>query len=460
VSRTTSRYVCQSCGETFLRWEGQCRSCGTWNSLVETVVRDKPRPTSRSAQPATAVPLGLVDDVSTARLRSGIAELDRVAGGGVVPGSIILIGGEPGIGKSTLLLQLAAGMVKGAPDDGSILRSVVYATGEESGAQVRLRADRLGLLAGGAATSVHVVSEAEVGAVVEAARSIRPAVLIVDSVQTVRSDELDGPAGCVGQVREAAARLADMAKSEDVAVILVGHVTKDGSLAGPRTLEHLVDAVLTLEGDRYASLRILRATKNRHGSTDEVGVFEMTERGLVEVADPSGVFIVGHGAHVAGSVVAPTLEGTRPLLVEVQALVSPTHFGMPRRTASGVDYNRLLVLLAVLERRAGLQFSTHDVYASIAGGVTVEEPAADLGLAVAVASSLRDRPVDPRTVVIGEVGLAGEVRLVPHIGQRLAEAARLGFARAVVPRIVPADAPGGLEVVPVSDLSGALRVLV
>jgi len=385
--------------------------------------------TRASVPIAVPTPLGVVADVSVSRIECHVAELDRVTGGGVVPGSIVLMGGEPGIGKSTLLLQFAAGVVKGAP----VVRHVLYASGEESGAQVRLRAGRLGLLEGEAATAIQVVAEAEVGAVIEAARALRPAVLVVDSVQTMRSEDLDGPAGSVGQVREAAGRLAAFAKSEEIAVILVGHMTKDGSLAGPKTLEHLVDAVLTLEGDRYASLRVLRATKNRFGSTDEVGVFEMGETGLTEVADPSGAFLVHHVGPVAGSVVVPTMEGTRPLLVEVQALVGPAGVGPPRRTASGIDPNRMALLLAVLGRHAGIALGTHDVYANVAGGLSVSDRGVDLPLSIALASSARNMPVAASTVAVGEVGLLGELRAVPGLERRLREVARLGFVRAIVP---------------------------
>jgi DNA repair protein RadA/Sms len=398
----------------------------------------------------------MVGDVSVSRIESRIGELDRVTGGGVVPGSVVLMGGEPGIGKSTLLLQLAAGVVGSAAGGGPTNRQVLYATGEESGGQVRLRADRLGLLAGDAAAAISVLPEAEVGAVIEAARSMRPSVLVVDSVQTLRSDDLDGPAGSVGQVREAAARLAEFAKSEGIAIVLVGHVTKDGSLAGPKTLEHLVDAVLTLEGDRYASLRVLRATKNRYGSTDEVGVFEMGEGGMAEVADPSGIFLVRHGVPVAGSVVVPTLEGSRPLLVEVQALVSPAGVGPPRRVASGIDPSRLAVLLAVLGRHAGIALGSHDVYANVVGGFTVADRGLDLPLSIAIASSARDVPLPPSTVAVGEVGLLGEVRTVAGHERRLREVERLGFERAIAPLGAAGARLATVETVAVGTLREAI----
>ena len=435
MARPQSRYVCQSCGEAFLRWEGQCRACGGWNSLVETVVRE-PTAGERSRVRARAVagtggaeptPLNQIGEAAVPRLQVGIDELDRVLGGGLVAGSLVLVGGEPGIGKSTLLLQAAAGIAEG---DGRVL----YATGEESAGQVRLRAERLGFLTGPAGERIDVVAESTVERIVELATKRPPAVVVVDSIQTATVDELGGPAGSVGQVRESTLRLMELAKGEGIAVVLVGHVTKDGSIAGPKTLEHLVDAVLNLEGERYAALRVLRATKNRFGSTDEVGVFEMVEAGLREVDDPSRAFLVEHERPAPGSVVAPTLEGSRPLLVEVQALVAPSGYGTPARRGSGIDPNRLALLVAVLGRRAAIGLGSHDVYVNLAGGLAVDEPGLDLPLALALASSLRDVPVDPRTVAIGEVGLLGELRGVGGLERRLREAARLGFERAVVPR--------------------------
>lgn len=448
MARASSRYVCQTCGEAFLRWEGQCRNCGAWNSLVETVIRT-PAKSSRAAvtrhHEATAgpVPLSSVGDPEVDRMPVGIAELDRVLGGGLVPGSLVLVGGEPGVGKSTLLLQAAAGVAAGGP----VARPVLYVTGEESAAQVRLRAGRLGVAAGVAGTSIAVLAEGEVGRIAEVARATSPALVIVDSIQTVTVEELDGPAGSVGQVRESALRLMELAKGEGIAVILVGHVTKDGSIAGPKTLEHLVDAVLELGGERSGTLRLLRASKNRFGSTEEIGVFELGEHGLAEVADPARAFLVEHAGPASGSVVAATMEGSRPLLVEVQALVAPAGYGTPARRTSGIDANRLALIVAVLGRRAGISLGTQDIYANLAGGLEVAEPGLDLPLAIALASSVRDRPVQPGLVAIGEIGLLGELRTVAGLERRLREAARLGFTRAVVP------AAGRSKLAPIAGLT-------
>ena len=462
MARPQSRFICQSCGEAFLRWEGQCRACAGWNTLVETVVRESPRSdrgVGRALAWVAASPAGLlaIADVDLPRLPVGIDEFDRVLGGGLVPGSLVLVGGEPGIGKSTLLLQVAAGLTRG-PAGGV---RVLYATGEESPGQVRLRATRLGLLAGPSADGVRVFAEHDIGRIVETARSERPGLVVIDSIQTATVDDLEGAAGSVGQVRESTLRLMDLAKGDGIAVILVGHVTKDGSIAGPKTLEHLVDAVISLEGERYAALRLLRATKNRFGSTDEIGVFEMAESGLLEVADPARAFLADHGGSAPGSIVAPTLEGSRPLLVEVQALVSPTGYGTPSRKATGLDPNRLSLLIAVLGRRAGIALGSHDVYANLAGGLSVAEPALDLPLALALASSTRDRAIPPGVAAIGEVGLLGELRTVIGLERRLREVARLGFTRAIVPRLAAgATLPriDGLEVSQVATLRDAIEI--
>jgi DNA repair protein RadA/Sms len=463
LARPQTRFVCGSCGEAFLRWEGQCRACGGWNTLVETIVRDEPRAARHAAAApmsgglgATTESLAGIADEDLPRLPIGIGELDRVLGGGLVPGSLVLLGGEPGIGKSTLLLQAAAGLVRASGGTAGVL----YATGEESPGQVRLRAARLGLVTGAAGDAVRVLADHDVGHVVEVARAERPSLVVLDSIQTATVDELEGAAGSVGQVRESTLRLMDLAKGDGIAIILVGHVTKDGTIAGPKTLEHLVDAVVNLEGERYAALRLLRATKNRFGSTDEVGVFEMADTGLREVDDPARAFLVHHGGTAPGSVVAPTLEGSRPLLVEVQALVSASGYGTPSRKASGLDPNRLSLLIAVLGKRAGIPLGSQDVYANIAGGLTVVEPALDLALALALASSARDRAVAVGTVAIGEVGLLGELRTVGGLERRLRESVRLGFTRAIVPvagghRAGP-PAVEGLDIVAVATVRDAI----
>ena len=454
MTRIQSHFVCQACGDSFLRWEGQCRSCDAWNTLVETLVQEAPAVGRRRAGPTSGsgpVPLADLREADIARIPVGIGELDRVLGGGPVPGSLVLVGGEPGIGKSTLLLQAAAGLSAAGP--------ILYASGEESSAQVRLRAVRLGLVGGAAATAVTVLAESSVARIVETARGARPIALIVDSIQTATVDELGGPAGSVGQVRESALRYMELAKGDGIAVLLVGHVTKDGSLAGPKTLEHLVDAVISVEGDRSGGLRLVRATKNRFGSTEEVGVLEMGEAGLCEVPDPARAFLVEHDGAAPGSVVGATLEGSRALLVEVQALVAPTGFGTPRRTAIGLDPGRLALLVAVLARRAGIGLGSHDVYANLAGGLAADDPGLDLAVAIALASTYRDRPVATGTLAIAEIGLLGELRSVSGLERRLREAARLGFTRALVPpgRGLPPVIPG-LLVVTVRTVREALEV--
>jgi len=425
--------------------------------MVETAV-ERPRADKRASHAATAAPsvtpLTQLSGADADRMAVGIREVDRVLGGGIVPGSLVLLGGEPGIGKSTLVLAVCGAL--GAAAGGG---RVLYASGEESAAQLRMRAGRLGLTDGGPGDVIDVLPETSVERIVAAAEATAPALLVVDSIQTLTTDDLEGPAGSVGQVREATARLQYYAKENGVPAILVGHVTKDGTLAGPKTLEHIVDVVLTLEGERFSGLRLLRSSKNRFGSTEEVGVFEMAADGLREVADPAAAFIERDSLGAAGVAVAATLEGSRPLLVEVQALVAPQVHGSPRRTAAGLDNQRLALLIAVLGRRAGMNLASHDVYASIVGGLSVEEPAIDLPLALALASALRDRPLTGATVLCGEIGLTGELRPVHGLSRRLREAARLGFTRAIVPaRSGRGEDPdnGGLEVVRVATLREAI----
>jgi len=420
-----SVYVCQQCGTSAPKWSGQCSGCGAWNTLVETVLpggsRRKTDSARASAASSAAVEaIAAVSSAEADRMASGIGEIDRVLGGGLVPGSIVLFSGDPGIGKSTLLLQLAARLAHGGA-------TALYVTGEESSRQVRGRAERVDAVVDG----LSLLATTELETAVEAILATRPALAVVDSVQTLASPELGGPAGSVGQVREVAARLAEVAKAGSTCIALVGHVTKDGTVAGPRTLEHLVDAVIYLEGERLGATRLLRAAKNRFGSTDEVGVLEMRGDGLVEVPDASRFFIESEQPPVSGSAVTIALEGTRPLAVEIQALVAPAGYGSPRRATTGIDTNRILMLIAVLARHAGLNLTGHDVYVNVAGGLTIEEPSADLAIAAALASSLRERPVRSGTVLAGELALSGRLRPAGRAERRLAEARRLGFDRLV-----------------------------
>ena len=440
-----SAFVCQSCGNQFPKWIGRCPSCAGWNTLVEERVVAPPKGRGAARAPRQAIALTEVSSDAEERISTGIGEFDRVLGGGVVRGSLVLLGGDPGIGKSSLLMQASASLAARG--------TVLYVSGEESAAQIKLRARRFGI----ESPTIMVLAETDLGTVIEAIRRIRPIFTVIDSIQTMSSEDIASAAGGVSQLRECAARLLDVAKGDDVPIFLVGHVTKEGAVAGPRVLEHIVDAVLYLEGERFHAFRILRGTKNRFGSTDEVGVFEMGESGLREVANPSEVFLEERTKGVAGSVVVPTVEGTRPLLVEVQALVTPTSFGLPRRTVSGADPQRLAVLLAVLAKRAGIGLGSHDVYVNLVGGLKVREPAADLAVAVALASALRDKAADPRTVFVGELGLGGELRRVQRLAARLKEAQRLGFTRAVVPQASLGDLNGtGMEVVGAATLREAL----
>lgn len=451
MSGAKLQYICQNCGYASPKWLGKCPSCGEWNTFVEEVQAPAPGAGVRRASlPAVPVPITEIPEDREPRVSTGRSELDRVLGGGLVPGSLVLVGGEPGVGKSTLLAEVCHVLAH----DG---RTVLYVSGEESAAQIKLRAQRLAVTS----PRLLVLAENDLDAILAAAEQTRPQALVVDSIQTVYTPSLPSAPGSVAQVRESTADLLRFAKRTGTTVLLVGHVTKEGQIAGPRVLEHIVDTVLYFEGDRHHAYRILRATKNRFGSTNEIGVFEMRADGLHEVTNPSAAFLSERAREAPGSAVVCALEGSRPLLVEVQALVTPTVFGMPRRTASGVDYNRMVVLLAVLEKRAGLHLGSQDVYASVAGGVTVDEPAVDLGLAAAVASSLRNRPVDEMAVAIGEVGLAGEVRAVPQVSRRLAEAERLGFRRVVLPRGgTDEHRRDGIKAVPVEDVTEALAALI
>jgi DNA repair protein RadA/Sms len=456
--RPTSVYRCQACGFQAGKWYGRCPDCAEFNTIVEersAAARGsgggrRAGPAASAVTTGVPVPLPAVSAAGAARVHSGVAELDRVLGGGVVPGSLVLIGGDPGIGKSTLLLQASAAL---AGTTGAVL----YVSGEESAAQVKLRADRLGL----AAPDLFILAETQVEAVEAHVAALKPKALIVDSIQTVYLSDLESAPGSVSQVRECGARLMGLAKTQGIAVFLVGHVTKEGALAGPRVLEHLVDTVLYFEGERHATYRVLRAVKNRFGSTNEIGVFEMTDLGLREVLNPSAMFLAERPRGAAGSVIMAALEGTRPLLLELQALVTPAHFGTPRRTVLGADYNRVCLLLAILEKRAGIPLQNQDVFVNVAGGARCQEPAADLALAVASASSYGERPLAPDVVVLGEVGLTGEVRAIGGLDPRLREAAALGFTHAVVPRSsLVAGARHPLTVTGVASLEEAIGLLV
>jgi len=439
-------FVCQECGRESLKWLGRCPDCQQWNSFVETVV------TASVASSRPVTPLSPPRELSrvvieaTDRLPLPVAEFNRVLGGGLVAGSLALISGDPGIGKSTLLLQASASMA-------SKNNRAVYISGEETASQIKLRAERLGLTGEG----LYIIAETDLEAVLNQVEQLSPGLVVVDSIQTVYFTGLDATPGSISQVRECTLRLMQWAKLSGVPVFITGHVTKEGAIAGPRVLEHIVDVVLYLEGEPFSAYRLLRCVKNRFGSTNEVGVFEMKEEGMVEVANPSQVFLSQRGRETVGSAVVPTIEGSRPLLVEIQALTTITSFGQPRRTANGVDFNRLLLVTAVLTKRVGLRLGNQDIIVNVTGGLRVGEPAADLGMALAIASSCRDTGIDPATAAVGEVGLSGELRKVSQLERRLTEAVRLGFKRCIVPKsgdkVTP---PKDIEIIPVGSLREAI----
>jgi DNA repair protein RadA/Sms len=442
------QYVCSGCGVTAPRWQGRCDGCGAWNTLGEGVAVSSAARRPSAALAVVAQPLDSVGDGSAQRTPTGIAELDRVLGGGVVAGSLILLGGDPGIGKSTLALQLAARV-------GTAGRPALYCAGEESAVQVAMRAERLGCRL----PSVAVLAETNLDAVAQAIEMARPPLAVVDSVQTLSAPDAAGAPGSPAHVREGVARLLTVAKQTGVPIVLVGHVTKEGAIAGPRTLEHMVDVVLYLEGERHGEHRLLRGVKNRFGSTGELGLFTMEGGGLRQLEAPGRAFLDENSLSVPGNVLTVTCEGTRPLVVEIQALVAPTSFGLPRRTSSGFDLGRLHLILAVLERRAGVPLGQADVFLNVVGGVRLADPAVDLGVAMALAGAARDRVVPRDTVVLGEVGLGGEVRRASRLDARLGEAAALGQVAAVVPDGGRAPAGAGLRVHRVSSVSAALAVL-
>jgi DNA repair protein RadA/Sms len=447
MSKSSVAFVCRECGGESIRWSGQCPHCRAWNTLEEFHAprggREARRPAGAGV-PARPVPITEVDVAAAPRLTLAWDELNRALGGGVVPGSVVLLGGEPGVGKSTLLMHLA---VQAAEAGGRVL----YTSGEESAQQVGMRARRLGV----AAPGVLMLAETDLETVVAAIEREAPAIAIVDSIQTMHDPAVEAAPGSVSQVREAAGRLRRVAKASGVPIFLIGHVTKEGAIAGPRVLEHMVDTVLSLEGERGQEFRILRAAKNRFGSTEEIGIFAMGEEGMSEVRDPSAVLLGDHRA-APGIAVLPAMEGSRPLLLELQALAAKSQYGLPRRAANGLDPNRLHMIVAVLDKRARVDLKDSDVYVNVAGGMRVLEPAADLPVALAIASSLRDRTLPAETVAIGELGLAGEVRRVGRMERRLQEAARRGFVRAIVPR-GSVTASAGIELVEVRELAEAVE---
>ncbi len=419
AGKQKSTYVCSECGGQFPKWSGKCPLCGEWNTITEEFVS-----VSRTQAVAHRAEAVSIDDIGTqteTRYHTGIGELDRVLGGGIVPGELMLIGGDPGIGKSTLLLQICGFLGKEY--------KLLYVSGEESARQIKLRAERLGV--GG--NTISLLCETDMDAILDTMRTQKPDMVVIDSIQTVSLAEISSSPGSVTQVRECASALMQEAKSSDIPTFIVGHVNKDGAIAGPKVMEHLVDCVLYFEGDPQSNYRLLRCTKNRYGATNEIGVFEMRENGLCEVENPSMMLLAGRPKNVSGTCVACVMEGTRPLLAEVQGLVSPTGFGNPRRMATGFDNNRLALLLAVLEKRAGFFFSNLDAYLNVVGGLRLTEPAADLPVALALISSVKDKPIGESVVAFGEIGLAGELRAVSGAEQRIAEAARLGFTRVIVP---------------------------
>ncbi|MFE3198662.1 DNA repair protein RadA [Embleya sp. NPDC059237] len=448
MARTTTKdrpsYRCTECGWTGPKWLGRCNECHAWGTVEEF---GAPKARSIAAGPVTtaALPIGRID-VQQARFRpTGVDELDRVLGGGLVPGAVVLLAGEPGVGKSTLLLDVAS---KSASPDARTL----YITGEESAAQVRLRAGRIGALN----EELYLAAETDLAALISHVDAVKPALLVVDSVQTIASPAIDGAPGGVSQIREVTGALIRIAKERNIATVLVGHVTKDGSIAGPRLLEHLVDVVLHFEGDRHARLRLVRAIKNRYGTADEVGCFELHDEGITGLADPSGLFLTQRAEPVSGTCVTVTLEGKRPLVVEVQALVAPSQIPTPRRATSGLDSARIGMVLAVLERRGGVRLEKTEIHTATVGGVKLTEPAADLAAALALAGAAADHPLPTKLVAVGEVGLAGEIRRTTGVQRRLAEAFRLGFTHALVPPD-PGKIPKGMKVIEVADIREALR---
>lgn len=452
MSRTQTKYVCQSCGYVSPRWVGKCPNCSEWNTFVE----EASSPLKLSKKPAGAaskiepVPMEELESEDVPRVKTNIGEFDRVLGGGLVPGSLILLGGDPGIGKSTLMMQVALKL------QGQV---VLYITGEESAQQIKLRAERLH---GERTKSILILAETNLDLILDVIERGKPDLIIVDSIQTMYRPGLESAPGSVSQVRESTALLLRFAKIEGIPIFVIGHVTKEGVIAGPRVIEHMVDTVLQFEGEAHYAYRILRALKNRYGSTNEIGIFEMREDGLQEVKNPSEAFLSERRYGTSGSTVVSSIEGSRPILIEVQALVTPTSYGMPQRNTTGFDYRRLSLLLAVLEKRVGLHLGTQDVFVNIAGGIKIDEPAVDLGIAASITSSLRDVPVDSTAVAVGEIGLGGEIRTIGYVEKRIQESAKLGFKRIVIPQnnLKGVRGQDQIEIVGVQSVNEAIQHLI
>lgn len=455
MAKVQVKYICTDCGAQYPRWAGRCESCGNWNTIVEEVVETAGPRKASNAKAAAVTKLSDVEKLSTERIKSGISEVDQVIGGGIVPGSLILVGGDPGIGKSTIILQVA-----------SHIENTLYVSGEESERQIQMRASRLGLTSRQGSrqeSGISLLSETNVETVIATILDQKPKLTVIDSVQTMYSADIPGTPGSVSQLSLCASKLMNVAKENHIAIILIGHVTKEGTIAGPRVLEHLVDVVLYLEGDRFGSFRILRGVKNRFGSTNETGIFEMTESGMKPVANPSEIMISERAHKAPGSVIFPAMEGTRPLLTEIQALSAATTFGYPKRTSSGFDLNRLNLLAAVLSKRCSLNLGAQDIYLNIAGGIKITEPAADLAVCLAIASVFKNKIIPEDTIIFGEVGLAGEVRSVNNIEKRLLEAVKLGFKTAIIPKSKTTTHSStklgarGINIIPIASVKEAIE---
>ncbi len=421
MSKIINKFVCQSCGYVSPKWSGKCPNCDAWSSFVEELVSHNKKSSVAKNSKLKPISIKDVESENQSRLKTNINEFDRVLGGGIVSGSVILIGGDPGIGKSTLMLQMAAKIKD---------KTVLYVTGEESLKQIKLRAERLNILS----SDIQLFAETNLEIVADVIENASPDIAIIDSIQTLYLPQLESSPGSIGQMREATTILTRLAKQKNISIFLIGHITKDGSIAGPKVVEHIVDTVLQFEGERHYSFRILRSLKNRFGSTNEIGIFEMREEGLCEVLNPSKIFLSERSLNSSGSAIVSTIEGTRPLLVEVQALVTPTSYGMPQRTVTGFDLRRLQMLLAVIEKRAGIRLGGHDVFVNVAGGIRIDEPAADLAVVLSIVSSFKDTPINSNLVTIGEVGLSGEIRNVSFIEKRIQEAIKLGFSEIIIPQ--------------------------